>query len=274
MHLGIRIPESGVVEDLDDVVEDLLYGDRGVFPSVHDARDDVLHDCDGDFPCGLVEDVGKVVFGEHGVRGVGAVGVYPGFELGFLRRVDDGRGAILELVGGLRNEREDVGREDGEDKDCELFGDFLDEGTEAGDVADDVGDGANDLVTELEDGVDILCELLRVEASRRLGRCTGAIGRGINMLALASLRLFLKRISFGTESSRTRKLIKQLPEHRTLSPILIGRMRLRKRIRYLINLRLRKLILRLSQNRMQEIHPAKGASNQRPNPLSAHVNLG
>ena len=53
----VHIPEGGVVEYLQAVFDDLVFGDAGVFPSVQDARSDVLHNRGCDVTGGFVEDV-------------------------------------------------------------------------------------------------------------------------------------------------------------------------------------------------------------------------
>lgn len=59
----VHIPEGGVVEYPQTVVDDLVLGDAGILPSVQDTRSDVLHDRGRDVTGGFVEDVGEVVLG-------------------------------------------------------------------------------------------------------------------------------------------------------------------------------------------------------------------
>lgn len=89
VSLVVHVSEGGVVEDVHAVVEDLVLGDVDVLPGVEHAWCDIFQNSGGDLTGGLVEDVGKVVLGEQGVGGVGAVGISPGLVLVLARGVDD-----------------------------------------------------------------------------------------------------------------------------------------------------------------------------------------
>lgn len=57
VDFAVRVAESRVVEDADDVAEDLVDGDVGMVPGVDDAGRDVLQDRHGDLASRCVENV-------------------------------------------------------------------------------------------------------------------------------------------------------------------------------------------------------------------------
>ena len=59
----VHIPEGGVVEYPQAIVDDLVLGDAGILPSIQDTRSDVLHDRGRDVTGWFVEDVGEVILG-------------------------------------------------------------------------------------------------------------------------------------------------------------------------------------------------------------------
>lgn len=59
----VHIPDGGVVEYPQAIVDDLVLGDAGVLPSVQDTRSNVLHDRGRDVTGWFVEDVGEVILG-------------------------------------------------------------------------------------------------------------------------------------------------------------------------------------------------------------------
>lgn len=89
MGIIAHIAQDWVVEDLQAVIEYLVLGNIGVLPSVQNARRDVLHDCRSDPSGGLIQNVGKVVFGEQRVSGICAVRIGPWFVLVLARGIND-----------------------------------------------------------------------------------------------------------------------------------------------------------------------------------------
>lgn len=96
-----------------------------------------------------------MVLGEQRVGGVGAVRVGPDFVLMLSACVNNGRGSLLELLRSSSDERGDIWREKTHDEESDLFSNFFDEVFKTRDLGDDTADGADNLVTELENGVDL-----------------------------------------------------------------------------------------------------------------------
>lgn len=65
MGIVAHVPDSGVVERTQTVVDDLMLRDVGVFPGVQDARSDVLHDRGRNVTGRFVQDIGEVVLGQE-----------------------------------------------------------------------------------------------------------------------------------------------------------------------------------------------------------------
>lgn len=92
LTLAILITMSWVVEDLKDVVNDVVDILAIIRPCTDNAWNDEFDGCDGDLASYGVENVGKVVFGEHGVCWIGAVVVLEDFVLTFQTGLEDAFG--------------------------------------------------------------------------------------------------------------------------------------------------------------------------------------
>ena len=136
VEFAVRVSISWVVEDAHNVVEDLVHWDVRMFPSVENAWGYVFEDCGSYFASRFVEDVGKVVFGKEGVRGICAVRVGPGLVLMLSRRVDYRGTASFELHRNSVDDWSNEGREERHDEERDCFGYLLNEGFETGDFLD------------------------------------------------------------------------------------------------------------------------------------------
>ena len=81
MYLALWVSGSWVVEDAHTVIQNLVDWNVWVVPSIDYAGCNVLQDGYGDLTSRLVQDVCKVVFGQHAVCWVGGVWVSPDFIL-------------------------------------------------------------------------------------------------------------------------------------------------------------------------------------------------
>ena len=93
--IATHVTEGRMVEDVQAVVQDLVFGDVDMLPSVEHARGDIFQDCRGHVAGGFVEDVGEMVLGQERVGGIGALRVRPGLELMPARGLEDARRAGL-----------------------------------------------------------------------------------------------------------------------------------------------------------------------------------
>jgi len=75
------VTRGWVMEGAENVVAYFLDRDAGVLPRINDARNNILKNSNRHATGARVEDVGEVIFGEHGVGRVIAAGVGPGLEL-------------------------------------------------------------------------------------------------------------------------------------------------------------------------------------------------
>ena len=86
-----------MVEGSSNIVEHLVDWDIGVFPREDDTGGHILENCSCNLTCRLIQDVRKMVFTQHTVCWVTALGVGPWFVLVFSTCIDDGRTTGLEL---------------------------------------------------------------------------------------------------------------------------------------------------------------------------------
>ena len=103
-----------------------------------------------------------------------------------LAALDDLRGAGSQLALDLVDDGDDKGGDDGEDKDGQLVLDLLDELGQDGDLLDGFGDLHDNLVVELDDGHDLLEDLLDVA-----GKLLGLARRDTHVLHLGRVRVVL-----------------------------------------------------------------------------------
>lgn len=61
VHFVVHVPDGGMVEYAQAVLDNHMLVNIGVFPGVQDARSDILHNNGRNVTGRLVEDVGKVV---------------------------------------------------------------------------------------------------------------------------------------------------------------------------------------------------------------------
>lgn len=83
LHFDIVASRCGVVEDFHAVIQNLLDGNVGMIPRVHDARGDEFQDFRGKQAGWLIQDITEMILAEHRVGGVCAVGIGPWFVLVF-----------------------------------------------------------------------------------------------------------------------------------------------------------------------------------------------
>ena len=178
MHFNTLIADRGMVEDDVHVREDLLDGYVRVFPRIQHAGSDELEDFGCEVACWFIQEVAEVVFGEHGVCGVGGVGVCPHFVLVLSGGINHAFATTLQRLGDGVENGADEGGEEREDEDGECFNDLLDEGFEAWNLLDDGGDGAHDFVAEGEDGIDLGDEFGGVDVGGE-GGVVGVAGLGL-----------------------------------------------------------------------------------------------
>lgn len=62
LNIAVRITKGRVVEDTQDIIDDLICIEAGVFESVEDTGDDELDHGRSNFTSGTIEDIGEVIF--------------------------------------------------------------------------------------------------------------------------------------------------------------------------------------------------------------------
>jgi hypothetical protein len=89
-HISVRfitrVSNRRMVQHARHIIEDLVNWYVGVVPCIHNPGSDILKNGCGDLTGRLVQNIGEMVLGEHGVCGIGAVRVCPDFELMFCCR--------------------------------------------------------------------------------------------------------------------------------------------------------------------------------------------
>lgn len=158
----VLLTEGRVMEDLEDVVDNLINVLAAVFPSIDDAWNDKSNAILGDLAGDWVEDVGKVILRQHRVGWIMAVVVVEDEVLALLGGCKNTGRSSLEFFLGLSENWCDEWCKEGKDVDLKGTGEVFDDGGGEWNLVDSLMDGLEDLVVELEDGVDVLCGLCRL----------------------------------------------------------------------------------------------------------------
>lgn len=95
--------------------------------------------------------------------GICAMGFLPWLELRSRTRVDDARRTVLQGLRDLVNNWADKWRQQAKDKGSQCFGNVVDELLETGDLGDPAANGFDNLISELENWVDLASCLDRVK---------------------------------------------------------------------------------------------------------------
>ncbi|KIH89564.1 hypothetical protein SPBR_06515 [Sporothrix brasiliensis 5110] len=238
---------------VDDAVERAANVDAVVVPGLHELRHDPRDHLAGRAAGNLVEDVAKVVLGQHRVRGVGALVVVEHNQLLVLAALDNLRRARGELGLDLLDDGHDKRRNDGEDKDGQLVLELLHQLREHGDLLNGLGDLLEDLVVEPDGGHDLRENVLNVHRvllrpARRDAHLLHLRGRGVGLNVVHLVLLV------AAAEDAVRDHVEHAGEHAGVRVLaaLQGALKL-------LNLVLGQLVGHLAGHGVQEIHAAKGA---------------
>ena len=153
-----------VVKRRADAVSNLARVDTLVIPGLHYSLDGVADNDLGNLPSGSVENVSKVVLGEHTVGGVTSVLVVE--HDGLVMVVDNGGAGFKETLDDSVNDRGHDGLESCTDKDGEVVGGRVECIIQAGDSVNHTRDGASNIIVDAESLHDKVVDLLVANVER------------------------------------------------------------------------------------------------------------
>ena len=194
-----------------------------------------------------------MILGEHRVCGVGRTVVVEYDQLLFTTALDDLRRTSRELLLDLADDGQDKRRKQRENEDIELLGKLLKKIGQDGDLLDGLIDAHHELVVKLEDGVDLVLDLLEL-----LGPFLRSSGLKLHVGHLGGGSVALQFVNFAglilaTEKTRWKGLEKLLEQ----TGVLI--LRVIDDALQLLNLRLSSFVIQLTHDRVEEVDTTKSS---------------
>lgn len=311
LNLNALVANGGVVERTKDVVYDLVDGDVGVVPSKQNSaagwlvrvgydsrlgylRNSVLKNSRSNTASARVEHVGKVILGQHRVGWVRAAGVLPRLKLRLGTGSNDARRAILEDHGDLIDDGTDEWGKEAQNKRRKCLADMLKELLESRNLGNATANCLDNLVAELQDGVNLAGRLDRVKVGAHSGNEILVILRA-SALLLCAVLLFLS-LGHGLELTSLRgkavSVTRQLGNQRNKVSRTIGTkeasiscaaveasrsattaLGVLQRDVDLVNFGLGEVVGCLANDGVKEINRSKGSRDDGINRLAAKANL-
>lgn len=264
------LAKSWVVKNtIDNAIECAGNVDVIIVPALHDLRDNPLQDSTGDLTSRLIEYVGKMIFAEHAVGGIGVVVVGENSHLVLLAALDDLARAGVQLILNLRDDGHYVRRQQRENEEVDLVLELLNEFGQNWNLVDSRRDALHDVVVELDDRVDLLHDIVNLP-------CEGLrfLGTDVHVLHVRSVGVRLELVRFtswviaSTAKDAWGNLLEDVLEQRSIRVLSMTDSAFK-----LLELRLCSLVAELAHHRVEEVDATESSSDNGEDGVTGTTNL-